>query len=108
MKYYRWVAIIDDKTCPQCLAMDGRVLNEQEIKTHPLLHGPNNKGEGGCRCGFIEVFRFMTRMGIVLGLRSEVENLGLAIIDSKIQGWFVMNFRFYRKYLAWRAIGNPK
>lgn len=55
MKYYKWIAIIDELTCEDCRAMDNHIFPEDKLNQLLPLHGKDKGHVAECRCVYKEV-----------------------------------------------------
>jgi len=56
VKGVQWVATLDARTCPECMALDGRVFKLDNVKRRPPAHV-------ACRCTLVPVLRSFREMG---------------------------------------------
>ena len=54
---YRWEAVLDERTCVECLQMDGRVFSQREVDEMkcPPLHGRDLDHTDACRCKLVRI-----------------------------------------------------
>ncbi len=52
MKYFKWNCVVDDRTCPECLSLNGKSCATQTI---PPLHKKDENHPDPCRCFLTEI-----------------------------------------------------